>query len=69
MLFRSIYTRAYKKYYARVMKGNLSREDFNAWVERAAARRDFTIELLRVAKTDEEKAQRIEKLREELNQL
>ena len=64
-----LYKRAYKKYYARVMKGNLSREDFNAWVERAAARRDFTIELLRVAKTDEEKAQRIEKLREELNQL
>lgn len=64
-----IYKRAYKKYYARVMKGNLSREDFNAWVEQAAARRDFTIELLRVAKTDEEKAQRIEKLREELNRL
>ena len=25
-----IYKRAYKKYYARVMKGNLSREEFNA---------------------------------------
>lgn len=64
-----IYKRAYKKYYAQVMKGNMSREDFNAWVERAAARRDFTIELLEVAKTDGEKARQIEKLREELNRL
>lgn len=64
-----LYKRAYKKYYARVMKGNLSREDFNAWVEHAAARRDFTVELLKVIKTDEEKARRIEKLREELNRL
>ena len=64
-----IYKRAYKKYYARVMKGNLSREDFNAWVEHAAAQRDFTIELLKIAKTNEEKAQHIEKLREGLNRL
>ena len=45
------------------------REDFNAWVEHASARRDFTIELLEAAKTDGEKARQIEKLREELNQL
>ncbi len=64
-----IYKRAYKKYYARVMKGNLSREDFNAWVERAVVRRDFTIELLKVTKLGEEKAKQIEKLREELNRL
>lgn len=64
-----IYKRAYKKYYARVMKGNMSREDFNAWVEQAAAKRDFTIELLRVTKTEEKKAQVIEKMRTELNQL
>lgn len=51
------------------MKGNLSRENFNAWVEQAAARRDFIIELLKVIKTDEGKAQRIEKLQEELNRL
>ncbi len=64
-----IYKRAYKKYYARVMKGNLSRKDFNAWVERAAGRRDFTIELLKVAQSEKEKVRQIEKLREELNQL
>ena len=64
-----LYKRAYKKYYARVMKGNMSREEFNAWVEHAAARRDFTIELLKVAKSEEERARHIEALREDLNQL
>ena len=54
-----IYKRAYKKYYARVMKGNLDRDEFNAWVEHAAAQRDFTIELLKAAKTDEEKARQM----------
>ena len=34
-----LYKRAYKKYYARVMKGSMSREDFNVWAERAAAKR------------------------------
>ncbi len=62
-----IYKRAYKKYYARVMKGNMNREDFNAWVEHAAAERDFTIETLKTAKSEEEKARRLEELREELN--
>ncbi len=64
-----IYKRAYKKYYARVMKGNMSRKNFNAWVEQAAARRDYTIELLGVTKAEDKKAQLIENLREELNQL
>lgn len=64
-----LYKRAYKKYYARFMKGNMSREEFNAWVEHAAAQRDFTIELLKVAKSEEERARHIEALREELNRL
>lgn len=46
----------------------MSREDFNAWVEQAAAQRDYTIDLLKVAKSEQEKAQHIEQLREELNQ-
>lgn len=62
-----IYKRAYKKYYARVMKGNMSKEQFNAWVEHAAAMRDATILLLEATKGQEQKAQRIEELREELN--
>ena len=62
-----LYKRAYKKYYARVMKGNMGREEFNAWVEHAAAQRDFTIELLKVARSEEERAQHLETLREDLN--
>lgn len=64
-----IYKRAYKKYSSRVMKGNMTREDFNAWVEHAAAERDFTIERLTVAKFEEEKVRLIEELREDLNRL
>ncbi len=62
-----LYKRAYKKYYARVMKGNMSREDFNAWVEVAAGRRDATLSLLEGAKSAEEKAELIQRLAEELN--
>jgi len=62
-----LYKRAYKKYYARVMKGNMSREDFNAWVEFAAAQRDTTLLLLEGTKSAEEKAGLIEQLRENLN--
>ena len=62
-----IYKRAYKKYYARVMKGNMTREDFNAWAEHAAAERDFIIDRLAVAKSEEEKTRYIEELREDLN--
>lgn len=62
-----IYKRAYKKYYARVMKGNMSRKDFNVWVEKAAAKRDTAILLLEATKEAEKRAALIEKLREELN--
>lgn len=47
----------------------MSQNDFNSWVEYAAAQRDFTIELLKVAQSEEEKVRQIEKLRVELNQL
>ncbi len=64
-----LYKRAYKKYYARVMKGNMSREDFNAWVEVAAERRDTTLLLLEGTTSEEEKAGLIERLAEELNRV
>ena len=47
----------------------MNREEFNAWVEHAAAQRDFSIELLKVAKSEEERAQHLETLREDLNRL
>ncbi len=62
-----LYKRAYKKYYARVMKGNMSREDFNARVEVAAGQRDATLLLLEGAKSAKEKAELIQRLREGLN--
>ena len=40
------YKRAYKKYYARVMKGNMTRDEFNAWVEHTASERDFTYRVI-----------------------
>ena len=51
------------------MKGNMTREDFNVWVEHAAAERDFTIDRLAAVKSEEEKARFIEELRENLNRL
>lgn len=62
-----LYKRAYKKYYARVMKGHMSREDFNAWVEKAAAKRDSTILLLETTKGAEKRTALIGALRQELN--
>ena len=64
-----IYKRAYKKYYARVMKGNMTRETFNAWVESAAAKRDSTILLLEGTKGAEARSAIVEQLREDLNLL
>ncbi len=65
----AIYKRAYKKYYARVMKRNMSRKDFDAWVEGAAKKRAVTSQALEVTKSAEDRAALIEKLREELNRL
>lgn len=45
----------------------MSREDFNAWVERASAKRDSTILLLEVTKGVKKRAALIEELRVELN--
>ena len=51
------------------MKGNMSREEFHAWGEQAAERRDLVIALLRQADSEEERAQTIEAMREDLNRL
>ena len=64
-----IYKRAYKKYYARVMKGNMSQEEFNAWVEMAAAKRDTAVLLSEATRDAGERAALIEELREQLNRL
>ena len=50
------------------MKGNMTRDEFNAWVEHAAAERDYTIELLLYARSEEERAEITERLRQKLNE-
>ncbi len=49
------------------MKGNMSQEDSNAWVEFVAARRDTALLCLEGTKGKEEQSRLIEQLREELN--
>ncbi len=62
-----IYKRAYKKYYARYMKGNMSEAEFKAWATQAAADRDTAIEQIRERVDAALRAQIIERLREALN--
>ncbi|WP_297983062.1 DUF6076 domain-containing protein [uncultured Oscillibacter sp.] len=62
-----LYKRAYKKYYARYMKGNMSEKDFKAWATQAARDRDTAIERLKAESDAALAAQVIERLREELN--
>ncbi len=62
-----IYKRAYKKYYARYMKGNMSETAFKAWVVQAAVERDTAIEQTKAAIDAAMKAQVIERLWEKLN--
>lgn len=49
------------------MKGNMSREDFNAWAAQAAADRDAAIEQITPKVDAALKAQIVEQLREKLN--
>ena len=62
-----IYKRAYKKYYARYMKGNMSLDAFKAWGAQAAADRDIAIEQIKPGIEAAVKAQIIEQLKEKLN--
>ena len=62
-----LYKRAYKKYYARYMKGNMSEGAFKAWAAQAARDRDAAIEQVKAALDENLKVQVIEQLKEELN--
>lgn len=61
-----LYKRAYKKYYARYMKGNMSESDFKAWAMQAVLARDEAIRKLEET-ADAEKMMITEYLRAELN--
>lgn len=62
-----LYKRAYKKYYARYMKGNMSETEFKAWAAQAAADRDAAIEQIKPSVDAVMKAYIINQLREKLN--
>lgn len=64
-----LYKRAYKKYYARYMKGNMSEAEFKAWGEQAATDRDSAIEQLRTTADAALSALIIQQLKENLNRL
>lgn len=62
-----LYKRAYKKYYARYMKGNMSESDFKAWVAQAAIERDRAIRQMNETTDAVLRIQITEYLREALN--
>jgi len=64
-----IYKRAYKKYYARYMKGSMTEDEFKAWGGEAVAQRDTALLHLEGTASPEEQAKLIEQLREQLNRL
>lgn len=64
-----IYKRAYKKYYARYMKGNMSQAEFKDWGEQAAAERDAALEQLKATADAALRASITQKLKEDLNRL
>lgn len=64
-----LYKRAYKKYYARLMKGNMSREEFKIWADQAAANRDATIERLKCVSHPLVRLDILDDLKKQLNEL
>ena len=62
-----LYKRAYKKYYARMMKGNMDKEEFKIWAENAAAERDTAIREIDAAADVAMKIAIAGRLKEKLN--
>ena len=62
-----VHQRAYKKYFARVKKGTMSKPDFLAWEAESERLRDEALPRYERAKTEDEKTAIVERLREELN--
>jgi len=64
-----LYKRAYKKYYARYMKGNMTESEFKAWGAQAATDRDEAIAQTKAVMDAAVRAQILDRLRERLNQM
>lgn len=64
-----IQIRAYKKYFARVRKGTMSKADFEVWSRQSEQLRDAAVERYRSARTDAEKNEIVDALRVKLNEV
>ena len=64
----NVHQKAYRKYYARMLKKNMTRTAFAAWAEEAAALRDELLLKYDAAKPEERKAM-AESYRQEINKL
>ena len=64
-----VHQRAYKKYFARVRKGTMSKADFEVWSRQSEQLRDAAVERYRSARTDEERNEIVDTLRVKLNEV
>ena len=64
-----VHQRAYKKYFARVRKGTMSKADFEVWSREAERLRDEALSAYARAETEEDRQHIVEDLRKSMNKL
>ena len=64
-----VHQRAYKKYFARVRKGTMSKADFEVWSREAERLRDEALSTYARAETEEDRQHIVEELRKSMNRL
>ena len=62
-----IHQRAYKKYYARIKKGNMSKAEFERWARNAEELRDEALQQYEFLHAEDERKEFIESFREDMN--
>ena len=62
-----IHQRAYKKYYARIKKGNMSKAEFERWARNAEELRDEALQQYEFLHTEDERKEFIESFRADMN--
>ena len=64
-----VHQRAYKKYYARTMRKDMTKAEFEAWTRDAEQKRDAALEPYARAESEEERQRIAAELEEKLNRL
>ena len=64
-----VHQRAYKKYYARTMRKDMTKDEFEAWTRDAEQKRDAALEPYARAESEEERQRIAAELEEKLNRL